>query len=90
MAVGGIDYYGIGTGCHKGIDALHRVGCDAYTGSHTETAQAIFAGVGFIFSFGDVFICDKPHEVTFAVNHGELFYLMVLQNLGSLFKIGAL
>ena len=88
MTVGCVDYDGVHAGCHECVNAVHRVGGDAYSGGYTKAAAAVFAGIGFVFCFGYVFIGDESDKFAFVVDNRQFLDLVRLENVGSFFKIG--
>ncbi|CDE57339.1 unknown [Prevotella sp. CAG:873] len=55
-----IDDQSIHSGIHQCRGAFEAVSSDAYTGSHAQTSQGVFACIGFVFGLGNVLISHQP------------------------------
>ena len=88
--MGGVNDYSVHPSLYKSVHTLHAVGGNAYACRHSEPAAAVLARMGLVFSLGYVLVCHKTDKMTIAVYNGKFLYLMLLENLGCLLKIGAL
>ncbi len=90
MTVGGIDDNGIDSFGHQGSHPFEHVVCHSHSGGHQKPPQGVFRGVGFVPGFRDVFIGQQPDELVVGIDHGQLFYLVLLQYVGGILQVGGL
>ena len=88
--MGRIDDDGVGSGLNQCLGPLQRIGRDAYAGSHPEAAFLVLASHGFVLGLGNILVCNQAHQVVFAVHHGQLLYLVFLQDGGGGLQVGLL
>ena len=90
MTVGGVDDDGVDASVHQGLHAVQRVGRHTDAGSHAQTALVVLARHGLVLGLRDVLIGNQSHQVVVLVHHGQLLYLVLLQNVGSRRQVGLL
>ena len=79
----GIDDDGVGTCIHQRLHAVERVEGDTHAGGYAQTALAVLAGHRLVLGLGDVLIGNQTYQMVVLIHYGELFYLVLLQNVGS-------
>ena len=90
MPVRGVEHHGIHILLDERLHTIQRIGRDAHAGCDAQTAFGILAGVGMILHLRDILISNKPHQMAFVVDHGELFDLAVEQHLRGVGQFGAM
>ena len=88
--MGCVDYDSIDTCCYESVDTFHGVAGNTDTRCYAQTTQSVLRRIGFVFGFGNIFICDETDQATVVVNDGELFNFVLLENAGCFLKVGGL
>ena len=88
--MGGVNNYCIGTGFNQCFHSFESVNGYTYSRSHAQTSFVVFASHGFVFSFRYVLVSYKSDDVIVFVNDRKFLYLIFLQYLGCLLKVGFL
>lgn len=90
VSVGGVYHQRVHAGLDQGLGTLHGVGGDTYSGGHAQATQLVLACKRLVLGLCDVLVCHQADEFALGVDHGELLYLVTLQDVGGLLKVRAL
>ena len=82
-----VEYHSIHSFSHKSSHTIHKIARDTYTGSYTQTTFIILARIWKILQFGNVFVSNQTHELTFA-HYRQFLNSMLLQYANHVLRIG--
>ena len=88
--MGSIDDDGISTSIDKCLHTLQRIGSNANTCSHTQTAFLVLASHRLILGLCNVLIGNQTYQSVVLIDNGQFLNLVLLQNLGSRRQVGLL